>query len=62
MRTPKGIDAVNVMNAVHGLTTRTPLRTMGLNRREYRNAKKAQAWFLSEIIKAMRVRIRNLKK
>lgn len=56
MRPPKDIDAVALLYAVDSLCERKPLRSMGLNRRGYREAKKAQDWFFCELVKAVNKR------
>jgi hypothetical protein len=53
---PKGLDAIDLLYAVSSLCTLEPLRKAGLNRRGYRGAKQAQAWFLEEMAKAVDVR------
>jgi hypothetical protein len=59
---PKGLDAIDLLYAVDSLCDRRPLRTMGLNRRGYRSAKKAQTWFFNEMVKAVGVRKKGLRR
>lgn len=56
MRPPKEIDAVDLLYAVDSLCARKSLRDMGLNRRGYRGAKKAQSWFFDQLVKAIKRR------